>query len=125
MPAPMMKFTGSARIVASRDRWLGPLSQLAEISAVNSTVKPMVTTTNAISVQTVERTERTLVHSETSRWPKPPTPPDGVGPSVGVLAAGLAAAGLAGAGAVTGRPRRAARARRGGPPAPGAAGAGA
>ncbi len=74
---------------------------------MNSTVKPMVTTTNAIRVQTVERTERILVHSETSRWPKPFTPPDGVGPRSGAPATGLAGAGLAGAGAVTGRSRRA------------------
>src|SRR6185437_5966157 len=103
MPAPMMKLTGSAEIVASLVTWLGPEFQLAEISDVSSTSKPTVTATNAISVQTVERTERILVHSEASRRPKPLTPPAGAVPRAGALAG----TGLVGAGAVTGRSRRA------------------
>ena len=69
-PAPRMKFTGSAMIVALRVAARGPV-QLATVSQVNSAVKPMVTTTKMISVQTVERTERIFVHSLSSSRPKP------------------------------------------------------
>ena len=66
VPAPRMKFTGSATIVASRVAARGPF-QLATVSQVNSAVKPTVTTTKTISVQIVERTERIFVHSRSSR----------------------------------------------------------
>ncbi len=70
VPAPSMKLTGSAMIVALRCAARGPV-QLSTVSQVNSAVKPMVTTTKTMSVQIVERTERIFVHSLSSRWPKP------------------------------------------------------
>ena len=48
--------------LAFRSAARGPF-QLATVSHVNSAVRPSVITTNRVSVQTVERTERIFVHS--------------------------------------------------------------
>src|SRR6185437_14177322 len=45
---------------------LPPLFQVVTTSAVMPAVSPTVSTTNRISVQTVERTDRILVHSALS-----------------------------------------------------------
>src|SRR5262245_8668224 len=63
-----MKATGSAMIRRLRSSARGPF-QLATISSVRPAVSPTVSTTNRISVQTVERTERIFVHSAASRPP--------------------------------------------------------
>ena len=80
-----MKPTGSEMAVASRDAALGPY-QCDSVSQAISAVKPMHTTTKMTSVQTVERTERILVHSARSRPANPAWRPaaGSSGPRVGV-----------------------------------------
>src|SRR5258708_14274879 len=63
-----MNPTGSSTTLASRSAACAPF-QLDTVSHVNSAVRPRVSTTNRVSVQTVERTERTFVHSALSRLP--------------------------------------------------------
>ena len=83
IPVPRMKPTGSDRALASRAAARGPY-QFDSVSQAISAVKPTHTTTKMTSVQTVERTERILVHSARSRPAKPawrPRPgPRGRGP---------------------------------------------
>jgi len=67
-------------MVASRAAACGPF-QCEAVSQLSSAVMPMLTTTNAASVQTVERTERIFVHSACIRFTNPAWPlaagPDG------------------------------------------------
>ena len=74
MPAPKMKPTGSATIVASLAGARGPV-QCDTDSQLSRAVRPTVMITNSISVQTVDRTDRILVHSASMRRPKPAGPP--------------------------------------------------
>jgi hypothetical protein len=71
-PEPRIVLTGSATIWAC---WLGSdLSHCSTVSQVNSAVNPSVSTMSKPSDQTVDRTDRILVHSASSRWPKPGRP---------------------------------------------------
>src|SRR5690348_3644495 len=66
-----MKLTGSRRIATSPPP--DPrLPQLATTRAVRPVVSPTVSTTNTISVQTVDLTDLIFVHSASSSPPKAP-----------------------------------------------------
>jgi hypothetical protein len=93
-PEPRIVLTGSAM---SWRCWLGSaLSHCDTVSQMISVVKPRVSTTSSPNEAAVERTERSLVHSDSSSRPKR-TGAD----------AGAADAGGAGATAVIGCPPRA------------------
>ena len=71
-PDPRIVLTGSA-LICARDA--APLlSHCRMVSQVNRPVKPKVTTTSRTSDQTVERTDRIFVHSDSSRRPNPAAP---------------------------------------------------
>jgi hypothetical protein len=88
IPVPRMKPTGSARTLRFRAAARGP-NQFDSVSQAISAVKPMHTTTKMTSVQTVERTERILVHSARSRPENPAWRPvaGSAGPRAGVTGA--------------------------------------